>query len=129
MTTPFLRTVSCGLFFFFSKARRDSRDALSCDDSEGSHIVYAIDCELFMTIGGKAPNHYRLLTRARINMINLPRSISDHLSCAWMRECALPLTMPSTILLGHSRESDLHALRIAHPYWADTELLFRQLRG
>lgn len=37
--------------------------------------------------------------------------------------------MPSTILLGHSLESDLRALQLAHPRCIDTALLFHHPRG
>jgi RNA exonuclease 1 len=36
---------------------------------------------------------------------------------------------PSTILLGHSLESDLRALQLAHPYCVDTALIFHHPRG
>jgi len=39
------------------------------------------------------------------------------------------LLTPSTILLGHSLESDLHALQLAHPRCIDTALLFHHPRG
>jgi DNA polymerase III epsilon subunit-like protein len=39
------------------------------------------------------------------------------------------LIQPSTILLGHSLESDLHALQLAHPRCIDTALLFHHSRG
>ncbi len=39
------------------------------------------------------------------------------------------LIKPSTILLGYSLESDLHALQLAHPRCIDTALLFHYPRG
>jgi RNA exonuclease 1 len=36
---------------------------------------------------------------------------------------------PSTILLGHSLESDLRALQLAHPHCIDTALIFHHPRG
>jgi len=40
-----------------------------------------------------------------------------------------PLITPHTILLGHSLECDLAALRIRHPLCIDTALLFSHPRG
>lgn len=40
-----------------------------------------------------------------------------------------PLITPHTILLGHSLECDLNALRIRHPLCVDTALLFKHPRG
>ena len=39
------------------------------------------------------------------------------------------LITPSTILVGHSLESDLRALQIAHPLCIDTALIFHHPRG
>lgn len=36
---------------------------------------------------------------------------------------------PSTILIGHSLESDLHALQLSHPRCIDTAILFHHPRG
>ncbi|KAL2255244.1 hypothetical protein VTK26DRAFT_3760 [Humicola hyalothermophila] len=41
----------------------------------------------------------------------------------------LDLLTPRTILLGHSLESDLKALRLAHPFIVDTSILFPHPRG
>lgn len=41
----------------------------------------------------------------------------------------LKLLSPTTILLGHSLESDLNALKIRHPLCIDTALLYRHPRG
>jgi RNA exonuclease 1 len=41
----------------------------------------------------------------------------------------LKLLTPTTILLGHSLESDLNALKIRHPLCIDTALLYRHPRG
>lgn len=40
-----------------------------------------------------------------------------------------PLITPHTILLGHSLESDLNALKIRHPLCVDTALLYKHARG
>src|SRR5713226_8340655 len=39
------------------------------------------------------------------------------------------LQTPSTILLGHSLESDLRALQLLHPWCIDTALIFHHPRG
>jgi RNA exonuclease 1 len=39
------------------------------------------------------------------------------------------LITPSTILLGHSLESDLRALQLSHPRCVDTALIFHHPRG
>lgn len=41
----------------------------------------------------------------------------------------LNLLTPRTILLGHSLESDLKAMRLAHPFIVDTSILFPHPRG
>ena len=41
----------------------------------------------------------------------------------------LSLLTPSTILLGHSLESDLNALKLTHPFIIDTSLLYPHPRG
>ncbi|RMZ84492.1 hypothetical protein DV737_g1080, partial [Chaetothyriales sp. CBS 132003] len=41
----------------------------------------------------------------------------------------LPLLTPSTILVGHSLESDLNALKMTHPFVIDTSLLYPHPRG
>ncbi|KAH7359383.1 RNA exonuclease [Plectosphaerella cucumerina] len=41
----------------------------------------------------------------------------------------LDLITPRTILLGHSLESDLKALRLSHPFIVDTSLIFPHPRG
>ena len=41
----------------------------------------------------------------------------------------LNLLTPSTILLGHSLESDLNALKLTHPFIIDTSLLYPHPRG
>ncbi|KAK4197826.1 putative RNA exonuclease 1 [Triangularia verruculosa] len=41
----------------------------------------------------------------------------------------LDLLHPRTILLGHSLESDLKALRLSHPFIVDTAMLFPHARG
>ena len=46
-----------------------------------------------------------------------------------IQERLLKLLHPRTILLGHSLESDLKALRLAHPFIVDTSLLFPHPRG
>ncbi|KAH9055829.1 hypothetical protein EDB83DRAFT_2293073 [Lactarius deliciosus] len=119
-------------------------------DAEGSHQVYAVDCEMCITNDGKA------LTRICVidfdsgkvvydQLVKPPSPITDYLTrYSGITAAALdPVTTtladvqthlrtlinPSTILLGHSLESDLRALQLAHPHCIDTALLFHHPRG
>ncbi|KAH8999593.1 hypothetical protein EDB86DRAFT_2908694 [Lactarius hatsudake] len=119
-------------------------------DAESSHQVYAVDCEMCITNDGKA------LTRVCVidfdsgkviydQLVKPPSPITDYLTrYSGITAAALdPVTTtladvqthlrtlinPSTILLGHSLESDLRALQLAHPRCIDTALLFHHPRG
>ncbi|KAI0293180.1 hypothetical protein B0F90DRAFT_1670908 [Multifurca ochricompacta] len=112
--------------------------------------LYAIDCEMCLTEEGKA------LTRVCIiefvtskvvfdKLVKPPSPITDYLTrFSGITEAALEdvtttladvqdylrtLITPSTILLGHSLESDLRALQLSHPHCIDTALLFHHPRG
>ncbi|KAH9025150.1 ribonuclease H-like protein [Lactarius hengduanensis] len=119
-------------------------------DAEGSQEVYAVDCEMCMTNDGKA------LTRVCVidfdsgkvvydRLVKPPSPITDYLTrysgitaealdpvittLADVQTHLRTLINPSTILLGHSLESDLRALQLAHPHCIDTALLFHHPRG
>ncbi|KAH9037515.1 hypothetical protein EDB85DRAFT_2072974 [Lactarius pseudohatsudake] len=112
-------------------------------DAEGSQEVYAVDCEMCMTNDGKA------LTRVCVIDFDSGKVVYDQLVQAAEPDYRLPhplltpvtttladvqthlrtLINPSTILLGHSLESDLRALQLAHPRCIDTALLFHHPRG
>ncbi|KAI9434729.1 hypothetical protein H4582DRAFT_1881782 [Lactarius indigo] len=119
-------------------------------DADGSYKVYAVDCEMCMTNDGKA------LTRVCVidfdsgevvydQLVKPPSPITDYLTrFSGITAAALdPVTTtladvqthlrtlidPSTILLGHSLESDLRALQLAHPRCVDTAILFHHPRG
>ncbi|KAI9435894.1 hypothetical protein BJY52DRAFT_1207341 [Lactarius psammicola] len=113
--------------------------------AEGFHTVYAIDCEMCTTNDGKA------LTRGCVTdfdsgkvlydqLVKPPNPITDYLTrfsgitaaaldpvattLADVRTHIRTLIKPSTILLDHSLESDLHALQLAHSRRINTVLLF-----
>lgn len=51
------------------------------------------------------------------------------LSFARARACVLSLIAEDDVLVGHSLESDLHALRLVHPCVIDTSCLYKSRRG
>ncbi|KAH9825938.1 EXOIII protein [Teratosphaeria destructans] len=54
---------------------------------------------------------------------NVSTTLSD------VQQKLLALLTPQTILIGHSLNSDLNALRLTHPYIIDTSLIFPHPRG
>ncbi|KAI0266318.1 hypothetical protein BGY98DRAFT_1191446 [Russula aff. rugulosa BPL654] len=120
------------------------------DAKPGTQSVYAIDCEMCLTEDGKA------LTRVCIidfvtnevvkdQLVKPPSPITDYLTrfSGITAEALEPITTtladvqahlrtlitPSTILLGHSLESDLRALQLSHSRCIDTALIFHHPRG
>ncbi|KAI9445645.1 hypothetical protein BJY52DRAFT_1206691 [Lactarius psammicola] len=118
--------------------------------AEGFYTVYAIDRVMCTTNDGKA------LTRVCVTdfnsgkvlydqLVKPPNPITDYLTCfSGITAAALdPVTTtladvqthlrtlikPSTILLGHSLESDLHALQLAHSRRINTPGRIIQDRG
>ena len=112
--------------------------------------VYALDCEMVLTTDDK----YSL---ARISVLDwngttiMDRYIKPDLeikdyftqysgitpshlkgitsTLSDVQTQLLTLLTPSTILLGHSLESDLNALKLTHPFIIDTSLLYPHPRG
>lgn len=120
--------------------------------SEKTPRIYAIDCEMCMTEDGKE------LTRACMidyasgiviydQLVKPAKPIQDYLT-RWSgitAEALDPVTTtfaevqahilsvlsasPTPILLGHSLESDLKALKICHPHCIDTAVIYHHPRG
>ncbi|KAH9061888.1 hypothetical protein EDB87DRAFT_383981 [Lactarius vividus] len=134
----------------FTKSEGWIETPQAATDAEGSHKVYAVDCEMCMTNDGKA------LTRVCVidfdsgkvvydQLVKPPSPITDYLTrysgitaaaldpvtttLADVQTHLCTLINPSTILLGHSLESDLRALQLAHPRCIDTALIFHHPRG
>ncbi|KAF8134342.1 hypothetical protein EV363DRAFT_1396762 [Boletus edulis] len=104
--------------------------------------VYAIDCEMCLTEDGKE------LTRVSIidyesdivvydTLVKPPKPIIDYLT-KWsgiteaslaMATTTLAQVVPTSILVGHSLESDLKALRTCHPLCIDTAVMYHHPRG
>ncbi|KAI5116896.1 hypothetical protein M0805_004164 [Coniferiporia weirii] len=119
--------------------------------------VFAADCEMCLTEDGKALTRLCVVAYATgeillDELVKPPKPITDYLT-QWSgitEEMLRPVTTPlasarlalvsiltasrartgrTPILLGHSLENDLRALRLAHPRIADTALLFHHPRG
>jgi RNA exonuclease 1 len=112
--------------------------------------VYALDCEMVLTINDK----YSL---ARISVVDwsgktvldelvkpslpiknyytqfsgMTKAILDPIktTLSEIQSKLLDLLTPQTILLGHSLESDLCAMKLTHPFIVDTSLIYPHPRG
>ncbi|KKY18105.1 putative exonuclease [Phaeomoniella chlamydospora] len=123
---------------------------ISSNDLSGGRKVLAIDCEMVLTIDDRH-------SLARISVLDwngttvmdefvkpsLPiknyfteysgitptilEPVTTTLHDIQLR--LLSLITPSTVLLGHSLESDLSAMRLTHPHIIDTSLLYPHPRG
>ncbi|PCH42778.1 hypothetical protein WOLCODRAFT_138067 [Wolfiporia cocos MD-104 SS10] len=126
--------------------------APAADASAESPRIYAIDCEMCMTEDGKELTRVCIIDYASgiavYDQLVKPRKpILDYLT-RWSgitAEKLDPVTTrfeevqahvlsvlsarPTPILLGHSLESDLKALKICHPQCIDTALLYHHPRG
>jgi len=126
----------------------------STDVQQGSitsgRTVFAIDCEMVLTVDDK----YSL---ARISVVDwsgktvldelvkpslaiknyytqfsgMTKAILDPIqtTLAEIQSKLLDLLTPQTILLGHSLESDLCAMKLTHPFIIDTSLIYPHPRG
>ncbi|KAI9508061.1 hypothetical protein F5148DRAFT_1284472 [Russula earlei] len=124
------------------------------DAEPAAQSVYAIDCEMArafcLTTDGKALTRVCVIDFATSKvlydqLVKPPSPITDYLTrfsgitaqalepitttLADVQAHLRTLITPSTILLGHSLESDLRALQLAHPWCIDTALLFHHPRG
>ncbi|KNG46450.1 rna exonuclease 4 [Stemphylium lycopersici] len=117
--------------------------------SAGRHII-SIDCEMC-----KAENDQLVLTRISLmnwdgsvamdKLVKPDVAIKDYLTqwsgitatmlqgvtttLADIQKELLELITPRTILVGHSLNSDLNALKLAHPFLIDTGILYPHPRG
>ncbi|KAI0448522.1 hypothetical protein F5B21DRAFT_497282 [Xylaria acuta] len=112
--------------------------------------VYALDCEMCMT----GPDEYSLTRISLVSwdgtiildeLVKPDKPIIDYVTrfSGITEEMLAPITItlndiqtkllqilsPHSILIGHSLESDLKALRLTHPFIVDTALLFPHHRG
>jgi RNA exonuclease 1 len=122
----------------------------NADSKPGSQSVYAIDCEMCLTADGKALTRVCIVdyatNRAVYNQfVKPPSPITDYrtrfsgitaqdlesitTSLADVQAHLRTIITPSTILLGHSLESDLRALKLSHPWCIDTALIFHHPDG
>ncbi|KAH7889012.1 hypothetical protein F5I97DRAFT_2006350 [Phlebopus sp. FC_14] len=116
--------------------------------------VYAIDCEMCMTDDGKELTRVCMIDYESgivvyDKLVKPPKPVTDYLT-KWsgITEASLatatttlaevqaqlltilaPKGGPTSILVGHSLESDLKALRICHPLCIDTALVYHHPRG
>ncbi|KAI0388326.1 hypothetical protein F5Y17DRAFT_453279 [Xylariaceae sp. FL0594] len=112
--------------------------------------VYALDCEMCVT----GPDEYSLTrislvswdgTKVLDELVKPEKPIIDYVTrfsgiteemlanvtttLADVQAKLVEILSPRAILIGHSLESDLKALRLTHPYIVDTALLFPHSRG
>lgn len=112
--------------------------------------VLALDCEMCLTEGGQSE-----LTRISIlnwngevvmdELVQPPRPVTDYLTrysgitkelldpvtttLQDIQQKLLSLITPRTILVGHSLNSDLGALKLTHPFIVDTGIIYPHPRG
>lgn len=113
--------------------------------------IYSIDCEMVLTSDQKS-------SLARISVVSWPTgkvvldkyvkpelTIENYFTqfsgitpkilenvtttLADIQQELLKILTPSTVLLGHSLESDLNALKVTHPFLIDTSMLYPHPRG
>nr|KAG5701566.1 hypothetical protein BaRGS_024816 [Batillaria attramentaria] len=99
---------------------------------DGNYGAYALDCEMVYTLGG--------IELARVTVIDMEgKTVFSGLTAADLKDVtttgtdvqAILLSMFSdkTILIGHSLESDLFALKLIHSTVVDTSVVFPHRLG
>lgn len=124
------------------------------DPLTAGHKILALDCEMCLISPPGAPQVFRLTRATAVNwagevvldeLVCPAEPITDYLTpysgitadllanvtttLADVQRKLLALLTPTTILIGHSLNGDLAALRLTHPYVADTALLYPHPRG
>ncbi|KAI0043270.1 ribonuclease H [Auriscalpium vulgare] len=120
--------------------------------AEGTPKIYAIDCEMCLSAEGKELARVCVIeyTSGKVEydqLVKPPRPIVDYLTrfSGITAQALEPVTTtlpavqehilslltasPTPILLGHSLESDLRALKLSHPRCIDTALIYHHPRG
>lgn len=119
----------------------------------GKYPVLAIDCEMCLSEDGQELARVSIVDlEAKVvfdELVTPPKPVTDHLTqfsgitperlatathtLETVQEALVtgddPLITPHTILLGHSLDCDLAALKIRHPLVIDTTVIFRHARG
>ncbi|KAH9930557.1 ribonuclease H-like protein [Amylocystis lapponica] len=130
----------------------DAASLLSQTPSESPPRIYAIDCEMCLTEDGKELTRVCMIDYASgivvyDQLVKPKKPIHDYLT-RWSgitAEALDPVTTtfeevqahilsvvsvsPTPVLLGHSLESDLKALKLCHPRCIDTAVIFHHPRG
>ncbi|CAO3600688.1 unnamed protein product [Absidia cylindrospora] len=111
--------------------------------------LIAVDCEMVLTAGGSALARVSLLDEDGEVLLDeyvlpdepivdylteysgITKKIMDEATCSLRRaqKHVRKLVDHNVILVGHSLDSDLKALKLAHPYCVDTALLYDSIRG
>ncbi|KAF7304934.1 Ribonuclease H [Mycena kentingensis (nom. inval.)] len=111
-------------------------------DAKPQRKVYCVDCEMCLTEDGKELTRVCLIEYysgvvVYDQLVKPAKPVVDYLTSYFpllrrTRSRPLPLPRPphlTPILIGHSLESDLKALKLCHPLCIDTALLYHHPRG